>query len=65
MYITNALVFKEGRILIPKNIQLELIEQLHIGHQGVNSMKNNARHFFLACRGSTIAEQMRPIQMLQ
>ena len=47
LYVIDALIFKEGRVLIPKNIRHELIEQLHIGHQGVNSMKNNARQRFL------------------
>ena len=43
LLVINARIFKGGRVLMQKKSHLNLIEQLHIGHQGVNSMKNNAR----------------------
>ena len=43
LHVINTLVFKGGCVLILKNIRTELIQLLHIGHQGVNSIKNNAR----------------------
>ena len=46
LYVINGLVFIEGRVLIPKSLRLTVIEELHIGHQGVSSMKNNARQRF-------------------
>lgn len=57
LYTVQSLVFKEGRILIPKNLHRELIDQLHVGHQGVNSMRSNARQRFFEhnCRKSAIS----------
>ena len=47
LYDINTLIFNEGRVLVPQNIRLELIERLHIGHQGINSIKNNTKQRFL------------------
>ena len=32
--------------MIPRELRRKLIGELHIGHQGINSMKNNARQRF-------------------
>ena len=46
LYTVDSLVFLQGRVLIPKSVRRTLIDQLHLGHQGVNSMKSNARQRF-------------------
>lgn len=42
----QSLVFKEGCVLIPRKLCCELLDQLHIGHQEVNSMRSNTRQRF-------------------
>lgn len=55
LYCVDNLIFMEGRMLIPTNLRRYMLDQLHIGHQGVNSMKANARRrFFWPRMGSQI-----------
>ena len=46
LYVVNGLIYAAGRPLIPRDLRLSLLEDLHIGHQGVNTMKINARRRF-------------------
>ena len=46
LYAIDNLIFSTGRPLIPKSMRSTLLEELHIGHQGVNAMKTNARQRF-------------------
>lgn len=56
LYIVDDLIYIEGRILIPKVLRNALVEQLHIGHQGVNSMRANAKQrFFWPGMGSQLS----------
>lgn len=53
LYTVQSLVFKEGRVLIPRKLHRELI-----GHQGVTSMRSNARqHFFWPGMGAQLQEK--------
>lgn len=46
LYTVEDLVYADGRVLIPQKLKNELIEQLHVGHQCVSSMKAYARKRF-------------------
>jgi len=46
LYLVDGLIYAAGKPLIPRNLRLSLLEDLHIGHQGVNTMKINARRRF-------------------
>ena len=55
LYVVTGLVFLDGRVLIPQSLRRNLIDQLHLGHQGINSMKSNARRrFFWPGMGSQL-----------
>ena len=56
LYTINDLIYIEGRVLIPKSLRNAIVEHLHIGHQGVNSMRANAkRRFFWPGMGSQLS----------
>jgi len=46
LYCIDHLVFLDGRVLIPHDLRRTMLEELHIGHQGVTSMRENARRRF-------------------
>ena len=46
LYTNNYTIFIAGRPLIPKSLRRPLLDQLHIGHQGVAAVKANARQRF-------------------
>lgn len=46
IYVLKDVIFAAGKPLIPKNMRAQILSDLHIGHQGVNSMKANARQRF-------------------
>ena len=46
LYVIKDIIFAAGRPLIPRNMRQTMLEELHIGHQGVNAMKINARQRF-------------------
>ena len=41
--IHNGLILKGNRIVIPKDLQQEVMSQLHSGHQGIHKSKERAR----------------------
>ena len=52
----DSLVYLNQRVLIPDLLRKILVEQLHIGYQGVNSMRANARQrFFWPGMGSQLS----------
>ena len=51
LYSCQGLVYLEGRMLIPTNLHRQMLDELHIGHQGVNCMKANAQQRFFWPRG--------------
>ncbi|XP_057310221.1 uncharacterized protein K02A2.6-like [Hydractinia symbiolongicarpus] len=46
LYTSNDLIFSKGIPLVPKSLRQRLLDELHVGHQGVSSMKSNARQRF-------------------
>ena len=46
LYVIDNTVFKEKKMLIPKKLRVQIVEALHAAHQGVSSMKANARDRF-------------------
>ncbi|XP_066921158.1 uncharacterized protein [Clytia hemisphaerica] len=46
LYVIKDIIFAAGRPLIPKSLRNQMLEELHIEHQGINSMKANARQRF-------------------
>ena len=46
LYVIDGLAFVEGRVLIPHTLHHPLIDELHLGHEGINSMKSNAQRCF-------------------
>lgn len=46
LYVVDGMIFSSGKPLIPQGLRRHLLEELHIGHQGVNTMKANARRRF-------------------
>ena len=46
IYIIKDIIFAAGKPLIQKNMRGQILNDLHIGHQGINSMKANARQRF-------------------
>ena len=46
MYVIENAIFKGRKMLIPKSIRVQVLEGLHAAHQGVASMKANARDRF-------------------
>lgn len=46
LYTSNDMIFTKGIPLIPKSLRTRMLDELHIGHQGVSSMKSNARQRF-------------------
>lgn len=52
----DGLVYLEGRVLIPQELRQSLLDQLHISHQGANSMRLNAiQRFFWPGMGSQLS----------
>ena len=43
LYVIDNTVFRGKKMLIPKKLRAAILEGLHAAHQGVNSMKSNAR----------------------
>ena len=46
LYCVDNLIFLDDRVLIPRALRRALLEELHIGHQGVTSMRENAKRRF-------------------
>ena len=46
MYVIENAIFKGRKMLIPKSLRVQVLEGLHAAHQGVASMKANARDRF-------------------
>ena len=46
LYIIGNVIFKDKKMLIPKQLRGRILEGLHAAHQGVSSMKANARERF-------------------
>ena len=46
LYNINDLIFVKGIPLVPKSLRQRLLDELHLGHQGVTSMKCNAKKRF-------------------
>ncbi|XP_057292380.1 uncharacterized protein K02A2.6-like [Hydractinia symbiolongicarpus] len=46
LYTSNDLIFSKGIPLVPKSLRQRLLDELHVCHQGVSSMKTNARQRF-------------------
>ena len=46
IYIIKHFIFAAGKPLILKNMRRQILNDLHIGQQGINSMKANARQRF-------------------
>lgn len=46
LYCVDRLIFLDDRVLIPRTLRRTLLEELHIGHQGVSSMRENAKRRF-------------------
>lgn len=58
LYTIDGVVFSAGRPLIPRRMRPSL-EDLHIGHQGVNAMKINARQRLFWSHMSKHIQQVR------
>lgn len=46
LYTLDNIIFIDSRILIPRSLRHHIIKELHVGHQGVNSMRSNAKQRF-------------------
>ncbi|XP_057310694.1 uncharacterized protein K02A2.6-like [Hydractinia symbiolongicarpus] len=46
LYCVDNLIMLEDRVLIPRALRRTLLEELHIGHQGVSAMRENAKRQF-------------------
>jgi hypothetical protein len=46
LYVIDNTVFRGKKMLIPKKLRAGILEGLHAAHQGVSSMKSNARERF-------------------
>ena len=55
LYTCQGLIYSEGRILIPLSLRRQMLDELHVGHHGANSMRANAqRRFFWPRLGAQI-----------
>ena len=59
LYTIDGVIYSAGRPLIPLLMRSSLLEDLHIGHQGVNAMKANARQRFFWPRMNKHIQQVR------
>ena len=59
LYTIDGVIYSAGRLLIPRLMISSLLEDLHIGHQGVNAMKANARQRFFWPRMNKQIQQVR------
>jgi len=59
LYVLENLIFSAGRPFIPKSMRPHLLAELHIGHQGVNTMKTNARQRFFWLGMNRSIQQIR------
>ena len=46
LYTNKNIVYIAGKPLIPKSLRSQLLNELHLSHQGVSTMKSNARQQF-------------------
>ena len=46
LYVIDNAVFRGKKMLIPKKLRASILDGLHAAHQGVSSMKSNARERF-------------------
>ena len=46
LYVIDGVPMKNGKILIPRKLRAQVLEGLHIAHQGTSSMLANARQRF-------------------
>ena len=46
LYTNRDTIFVAGKPLIPRSLRKDLLDELHLGHQGVSTMKANARQRF-------------------
>lgn len=68
MSVIGDLILKSTKIVIPKSLRPTLLEQLHVGHMGVEkrSAKNVSRYLILNCsvclkrRNSNAKEPLQP-----
>ena len=59
LYTIDGVIYSAGRPPIPRLMRSSLLEDLHIGHQGVNAMKANARQRFFWPRMNKHIQQVR------
>ena len=46
LYAVRRIVFIAGKPLIPRTLRRDILQELHLGHQGTSMMKSNARQRF-------------------
>ena len=44
--IINGIIFKREKIVLPKSLQSEMLNQIHTGHMGMEKCKERARTLF-------------------
>ena len=59
LYTIDGVIFAAGRPLIPYQLRQSLLQDLHIGHQGTNAMKANARQRFFWPQMNNQIQQVR------
>ena len=59
LYTIDGVIFAVGRPLIPRRLRQSLLQDLHIGHQGTNAMKANARQRFFWPQMNNQIQQLR------
>lgn len=46
LYIENGVIMWGYRVVIPNKLQKNMLHELHVSHEGIVKMKNNARSYF-------------------
>ena len=42
LLVTNGLLLRGNRLVIPQSLRLEMLQKLHAGHQGINKCRQRA-----------------------
>ena len=59
LYTIDGVIFAAGRPPIPRRLRQSLLQEIHIGHQGINAMKANARQRFFWPQMNNQIQQVR------
>ncbi|XP_065216880.1 uncharacterized protein K02A2.6-like [Planococcus citri] len=46
IYIENGLLYKNNKLIVPKKLQLKVLNELHSTHFGIGKLKSTARYYY-------------------